>query len=60
MLLAKQVLMNSAEVMFMIRISNYSLLEHRRNEDILKELKVGSFVSYLHQYRHRGKSTLRG
>jgi hypothetical protein len=32
-----------------------SLLEHRRNEDILKELNIDPIVCYIHQYRTQWK-----
>ncbi|KAJ4442394.1 hypothetical protein ANN_03980 [Periplaneta americana] len=36
---------------FMRKTAGYSLLDHHRNVDILKELKIDSIVHYLQQYR---------
>jgi len=38
---------------FMTRTAGYSLLDHRRNEDILEEFKVDTVEKKLAQYRHK-------
>jgi hypothetical protein len=43
--------LTAAEVRFMRWTAGYSLLEHRRNEGILKELNIDPIVSYIQQYR---------
>jgi hypothetical protein len=44
-----------AEMRFMRRTAECSLLEHRRNEDILKELNIDPIVCYIQQYRTQSK-----
>ena len=43
--------LTTAEMRFMRRTAGYSLLDHKRNEDILKELKVDSIIQHTEQYR---------
>jgi hypothetical protein len=42
--------LTTAEVRFMRRTAGCSLLEHRRNEDILQELNTDPIVCYTQQY----------
>ncbi|KAJ4435245.1 hypothetical protein ANN_23823 [Periplaneta americana] len=43
--------LTTAEMRFMRKNAGCSLLDHHRNVDILKELKIDSIVHYLQQYR---------
>jgi hypothetical protein len=38
-----------------MKVTGCSLLEHRRNEDILKELNIDPIVCYIQQYRTQWK-----
>ena len=40
--------LKAAEIMFMGRTLNCSLLKHHRNEDFSKELKLEFIIQYLH------------
>ena len=40
---------------FMRITAGCSLLEHRRNEDILEEMKIDPIVQYINQYRLQWK-----
>jgi hypothetical protein len=43
-----------AEMKFLRRIAGYSLLDNRRNVDILEELKVDPLEKKLAQYKQSG------
>ncbi|KAJ4438692.1 hypothetical protein ANN_14639 [Periplaneta americana] len=43
--------LTTAEMRFMRKTAGYSLLDHHRNVEILKKLKIDSTVHYLQQYR---------
>jgi hypothetical protein len=45
--------LKTAEVKFMRCTAGYSSLDHRKNEDILEELKVGSVEKKLAQYNQK-------
>ncbi|KAJ4425680.1 hypothetical protein ANN_27876 [Periplaneta americana] len=47
--------LTTAEMRFMRRTAGCSLLEHRKNVDILQELKMDPVVNFVQQYRHQWK-----
>jgi hypothetical protein len=43
----------AAEMRFLTKTANYTLFDHKRNQDIIKELRIEPVLEKINNYKHK-------